>query len=440
MRALVRLAALACLAVSGVAAAVLLVRALNVHGGLDQARLANALAVPFVFGLTTLLGAIVLVFRPERLTVAGLRWTFHALALALVLGIAGVWYLNGMNVNTDPGIGKAVSTQAEVGALLEPHLTAAEAAGGTTYLVPTGVYIESLEFLSANNVQVTGYVWQTYDASIPAEVTRGFVLPEAIEEAYEAEEAYRRAGDEGETIGWYFHAVLRQQFDYRQYPFDHQDVWLRLWHADLDRAIVLVPDFSAYADIDPLTLPGLDNQFVYEGWHPEYTGFSVDFHAFNTSFGLDRPVTPDSVPELFYNVGVRRNVVAPLLDHILALAVVAILLYATARLTTMDEEHQRRRGNSVFDVLGYCAALMFIVILAHNGIRGSVSPDQIAYLEMFPFLLYTAILLVAMNAILLASATPPRLLAYQDNIVARLLYWPLLLGALLVMTLLTLVW
>lgn len=106
----------------------------------------------------------------------------------------------------------------------------------------------------------------------------------------------------------------------------------------------------------------------------------------------------------------------------------------------MDEAHQRRRGNLVFDVLSFCAALMFIVILAYNGIRGSVSPDQIAYMEMFPFLLYVSILLVATNAILLTSSHPPRLISYQDNILARLLYWPLLLGALLVITLFTLVW
>ncbi len=445
MRSITRLtvirlgAALACLACL-IITALLLFRAIDTHGSLGEAQLRGGLVGPLLAALGALAVGVVLAFRPERLTLHGLRWTSHAVAIALLLGIVGVWWLNGTSVNTDPGIGEAVSTQTQVDSIIEPHLAGTGATADTAYLVPTGVYIQSLEFLSANNVQVTGYVWQTYDASIPAEVTRGFVLPEAVEEAYESVEAYRQANEGGETIGWYFDAILRQQFDYRNYPFDHQDVWVRLWHADLGGEVILVPDFSDYTDIDPLALPGLMEGFVYEGWHPEYTAFSIDFATFNTSFGLDRPVIPDSVPELFYNVGIRRNVVAPLLDHILALSVVAILLYATARLTTMDEEHQRRRGISVFDVLGYCAALMFIVILAHTGIRGSVSPDQIAYLEMFPFLLYTAILLVAMNAILLASAAPPRVLAYQDNIVARLLYWPLLLGALLVITLFTLVW
>ena len=422
-------------------AAILLTSAIVSHGSLVGARDAGALASVLLAFLIFVLSAIVLVFRPEQRTLGHLQWTSHMSAVAIFLAFGGILYLVASEVRTEPGIGIAVTDQADVDVVLEPAIEGAVASpAGPAYFVPTGVYIQSLEFLSANNVQVTGYVWQTYSAAIPPEVTRGFVLPEAIEEAYESEEAYRHVTDEGETIGWYFHAIVRQQFDYRQYPFDRQDVWMRLWHADLEGSVILTPDFSSYADIDPATLPGLMQDFVYEGWDPEFTGFSMDFTAFNTSFGLDRAVFPDSYPELLYNVGLRRNVVAPLLDHLLALIVVALLLFATVRLTTMDEDHQRRRGNLVFDVLGFCAALMFIVILAHNGIRNSVSPDQIAYLEMFPFLLYVAILLVALNAILLTSPNPPKLIAYQDNIMGRLLYWPLLLGALLVLTLFTLVW
>ncbi len=430
----VRLAGLALAAISLVLAVTLLVRAIVIHDGLAGARDAGGLTATLLAFLFFALAVIVLVFQPERRTLRSLQWTAHSSAVAIFIAFTGVWLLVGAEVHTEPGIGTEVTTGDEVDDVLG---SAADAA----YQVPTGVYVQSLEFLSANNVQLTGYVWQTWDASIPPEVTRGFVLPEAIEEAYESREAYREVNQDGsETIGWYFHAIVRQQFDYRQYPFDRQDVWLRLWHADLAGNVILTPDFAAYADIDPGALPGLMQDFVYEGWDPEFTGFSIADSGFNTSFGLDRPVIPETRPDLYYNVGLQRNFQGPLLDHLLALLVVALLLFATVRLTTMDEDHQRRRGNLVFDVLGFCAALMFIVILAHNGIRGSVSPDQIAYMEMFPFLLYISILLVAMNAILLTSSHPPRLISYRDNIVARLLYWPLLLGALLVITLFTLVW
>jgi hypothetical protein len=52
------------------------------------------------------------------------------------------------------------------------------------------------------------------------------VLAEGVKEAYDAKEAYRYGEDGVETIGWYFAATLRQTFEYAEYPFDQQDVWL----------------------------------------------------------------------------------------------------------------------------------------------------------------------------------------------------------------------
>jgi len=49
-----------------------------------------------------------------------------------------------------------------------------------------------------------------------------------VAEAYRSTEAYRVHENGAEVIGWYFSATLRQSFDYGHYPFDRQDVWLRI--------------------------------------------------------------------------------------------------------------------------------------------------------------------------------------------------------------------
>jgi len=48
--------------------------------------------------------------------------------------------------------------------------------------VPTGVYLESLQFSGANNVQVSGYVWQRWPLPLPDDIVRGIELPEATSE------------------------------------------------------------------------------------------------------------------------------------------------------------------------------------------------------------------------------------------------------------------
>ena len=44
--------------------------------------------------------------------------------------------------------------------------------------VPTGVFVQSITFLGANDVKLTGYIWQKYTDGVHDGVSRGFVMPE----------------------------------------------------------------------------------------------------------------------------------------------------------------------------------------------------------------------------------------------------------------------
>jgi len=84
--------------------------------------------------------------------------------------------------------------------------------------VPTGILIESLNFVSAHNVLFTGYIWQKFGNHIPASLipnktddAPGFTLPQAdIPYSDDVTEVFRRVEEDGQVIGWYFRANLRQ--------------------------------------------------------------------------------------------------------------------------------------------------------------------------------------------------------------------------------------
>ena len=48
--------------------------------------------------------------------------------------------------------------------------------------------------------------------------------------------------------------------------------------------------------------------------------------------------------------------------------------------------------------------------------------------------MYGAILAVSANSILVASRIENELLLYRDNLIAKLLYWPIILGIILIVT------
>lgn len=391
-----------------------------------------------------LLTAAVALFQPERLQLRSLLLTSAAWSLALVLALSAVWYLVDANIRLDRALGNIVVDQAQVDSYLAGHgvpptIAASGGTGGTAespWRVPTGVLVQAMEFANANDVQVTGYVWQRYAASIPADVERGFVLPEAVVESVQATPAYSAtAADGSQLLGWRFHATIRQNFDYGRYPFDRQDVDLLIWSQDFGQRLVLVPDFDSYPDLAPAALPGVAENFVQAGWDLEHSHFSYRPNADDTSYGFPGATEASGFPELVFAVGFRRSFLEPFLDDVLFAAVVALLIFLILCLTARDSTTKARFGISTFGVLGTSSGLLFSVILKDGQIRQTVSTGEIVYVEVLTFLLYAAILLVAANALLLDSPLRVPFVDYRDNLLPDLLYWPVLLGTLLVITL-----
>lgn len=426
-------------AVALLAAGYLAVREARDGSGLDVGSRGGLVAV-LVATLAGMLAVVAVAFRPERGGLRRLALTSKVVAAVFLAALFGLWYLASSEVRDAPTQGTAVVARAEVDAVLAPYLARAVASPvGPPHQIPTGVFLQSVEFLNANNVEVHGYVWQDYAPGIPVEIVRGFVLPEAVDGAYGAEEIYREetaAG--GERIGWSFHAVLRQTFDYLRYPFDHQEVSLRLWHPDLRRRAVLVPDFGAYPEIDPDALPGVGRDFVYQGWNPEFTAFSYVPRTYSSTFGLDGPTIPPGYPELYFTLGLKRQSLNVLFDHGFPQAVIALFLFATLFLTTRDEARRARYGSDGFEILRFCGALLFVAILAHNRLRESVASDRVVYLETMSFLVYLALLLIVLNAVLIVQPPRYQVIEYEDNAMPRIVFWPLLLGSLFLISLLIL--
>src|SRR5690606_14091594 len=131
--------------------------------------------------------------------------------------------------------------------------------------VPTGLFIQSIEFQSATNVQVTGYLWQRYSKYHNQDISKGFIFAESLET--EITGSYEN--EEGDDIikGWHFKTTIRKNFYYETFPFDSQSVWIRIWHEDFGKNVVLVPDTNSYDSLSSKTLPGIEKDFVLSEWN-----------------------------------------------------------------------------------------------------------------------------------------------------------------------------
>lgn len=419
-----------------------LVQASSFHLTHGFGALATAGAAVFpllVIVILFLLTVAVLVLRPERLVPRHLILTSVAWSVILLAALITTWYLIDNEVRDTAGVGVMVLGQADVDRYLSAHAMELTAGQLEPIRIPTGIFIEAIKFSSANDVQISAFIWQRYVNTVPADIPRGFSLPGATAESVDSLDSYTMSMDDGTTLlGWHVHLTVRQQHDYRDFPFDRQDVWVQLWPEVPDRRVVLVPDFASYPNPAPAALPGLDRDFVGAGWIAEHSFFSYTVNDDNAYFGFAEGATPRGFPELVFNVALKRSFVEPFLDDILLTIVVALLLFALVVLNAQDMDRRTRFGITTFGVLATSGTLLFSVLTKHNQIRSEVTPGQIVYIEVLPMLLYVMILLTVANGIVLLAAPPGRFrfVSYQDNLLPNVLFWPVLLGALWVVTIL----
>ena len=366
------------------------------------------------------------------------RWAWGVSALVSLgcLIALGTMWVRAYNAPLAPAPADTmVTTQDEVTRYLDALTQTPESGSQPPIFIPTGLYIESLQFKGPYGVQVSGYVWQRYANDLPEDLERGFVMPEAqyarFFKVYETQQ-----GNE-ELVGWSFFATLREQFDYREYPLDRQQVWIELWHEDFDRRVFLTPDLGGYTALDPAALPALDKDVVLEDWDIQESYFSYRAVTYNSDFGIQGYAEDQKSPELRYVISIKRHLLSALILRMIVPLVILIQLFVLVVVIGTNRDRLEQFGVRPGGVIFTCAAFFFATLVAHNSLRGDLQAYGLVYLEGLYILTYLVILAVAINSVLLVAKPNLKLFRDYDNMWSEVLYWPTILLAMVVITFLT---
>jgi hypothetical protein len=421
-------ALLACLVAAGIAV-LLGFRAAELAAGRSLFETGRPAAEAVLMAVVALGLLAVVAFRPQTLRLPSLARTAATWTLLLVAGIIGLWQVAYRELELDALVGMPVSSTSEV----EDGPDRPPAAGGPRIPDPDRALPPKLRVPDRGQRARFRLRLAAIRRCHSGDDRAGGRLPESIDTKV-FEEAYRSDLGDETLIGWYFEATLRQAFDYTRYPLDRQDVWVRLWSPSAAEGAVLVPDVASYDDLDPAALPGIEQEIVSTGWQPYVSGFTYSLHSYNTRFGrVDAPFRQDA-PELFFNLGIKRDYGGPLLKHLPFTLAIAGLLFGIMLLGTSDPDLRSRFGFQTLAVIATTGALLLTVVVEHNGIRETVSAGQISYIEVLPFTLYGLILLVTVNAIIRDRPDAPAFFDDRNNIWPVMLYWPVFVGILFVAT------
>lgn len=291
--------------------------------------------------------------------------------------------------------------------------------------IRAGVFISQLDPAGPNTLKVCGQVWGRFPADMPPE-DRGFLFPESVSLEQGAPTVLTQAGEV--LVLQPFKGVFPMQKDtVRTYPFDQSSVRLRLWPRRFHGNLVLQPDLASYTLMAPSSLPGVDAGLSLPGWVLRESGFSYLIQRYNTRFGVDSFVGHQESPELAFTLILRRKFTNPFIATFLPILVVASLLFALLLTVTRARERASALGYNVVNVLRSVISLFFPVVLAQINLRNQVVMEGLLLIEYYYFAVYLLILAVAADALAATFVEGP-LLAWRDNLAARLLFWPVLTG------------
>ena len=289
--------------------------------------------------------------------------------------------------------------------------------------IPTGIYLDSLDFSSSNTVSVSGRIWQKYPKDLPPSFKKGVYFKRALD--VEFTEPHIQLTEKYENWLWHFEAEIKEKIDYSRYPLEVEHLGIELLPVDNINNTVLLPDFSSYSILTPTLLPGINKEVFIPGWVITDSFFSFKYPKNYTSFGVDSNFDENVLPHLNYEIGIKRVVVDAFVSNLMPLVVVSCILFLSAFLPSrVDMSH----------VLTICATLFFAVVFSHMAIRRNIAIGEIFYLEYFFFVIYIALLLTPANNFRLYLNVSVPIMEYKNGLILKAAYWPVILSIFYIIT------
>ncbi|MEM7589448.1 MAG: cache domain-containing protein [Myxococcota bacterium] len=272
--------------------------------------------------------------------------------------------------------------------------------------IPTGITLESIEFIDFQHASIKGYCWQKYPSE--EQMDHGIVIANAVEADFQ--EVYREKRGNLEVVGWNFTATVVQKNNHWRYPFDDQNIVILLENADLNVDAILTPDANSYELLHPTSTPGIAKDLL-DSMPIQRSLFAYTEQKPETTLGLSEDSNLRAVPNLAFIVAIKRSIVNPIVFYFIPLMTTLICMYL---LFVM--QHKIDRGELVSSYL----TLLFTIILLHQVLRTELEAREMFYIEHFFLISYVIILAVFLNVFFEAKDPPITWITRT----LRLIFWP----------------
>ncbi|UXX80240.1 hypothetical protein N7E81_03890 [Reichenbachiella carrageenanivorans] len=393
--------------------------------------------VKICLGVSALIFLLLLLLIKVNTNTRQKLWSVSVyLSIVIVGNIMVMWYLN-LNYNYSEGGDKEVfvDSRTSLASFINNENQKVMKLGLQKFIpVATGIFVEEFEFRDSYNVIIRGEVWQKWPKHLAKFYEAGLRFPQ---EALAGRTLVTKISEKEEknfiTHTWSVKVMLKMPFNYSNYPFDVRDVKIEMMYPDVDSGILLVPDVDGYSDILPYSSPGINKDIYLNDSKLLSTQFSFDLVNFHDRFGHQKFSGLNQFPIMKYSINLKRRLLNVLVMNIIPIMVVASMIFLIFYSNTKDKDD--KSGVSMMGAVQSCAGFFFVLLVAHIDLRRRLNTPSLTYIETFYLTMYVIMALLAINVVAFTKGKESKFLHYQDNLLVKISYWPVLLFTWMLITL-----
>ncbi len=187
------------------------------------------------------------------------------LSIVFVISISTVWVIalqfNSNKINTGATIHNETSRKiVEKNLLYEYEKFKTE----EVVIIPTGIYLSSIESKNKSSIIVNGVIWQRYEKTLPDSIQKGIQFSNAEILSIKQQKVHHYTTYN--LYRWNVKVALKLKLDYTKYPLDFERVNFKIQQIEGKYKVMPTPDITAYKLTNPTALPGINKEASIPGW------------------------------------------------------------------------------------------------------------------------------------------------------------------------------
>ena len=338
---------------------------------------------------------------------------FASFVVILLIGYC-IFFLP--TVNPNPGI--SLETQSRILANITDSPGTQQSV--EKIAIPTSIYFNSIELMESQTAGMTGFFIQSFPKGHKPDSDPDFVIPSIVPGSpYQVKLVKKVQRPYDEIFIWSFDVVVKQPYIEEFTPFNQFTLSFPFFNQNRakNHEYVFIPSKNHLSSHEMLGIEESDGSNIIPAWTLKKSNYT---YGSKKGFENGRIFNELNTNELIFNLVFSESILGSFAENLFPYLLNSILIFAILALPLA------KGASSMKSSLGMLTTVALVITFQSNSSALGFTRYATLFLDIYGLLLFILTILVLVDLIRYLTKSKVYLLDYRNNLIAKLMYWPLL--------------